>query len=72
MNKCENCKHYYHSPNILGGVAECTMDIKPIMSMWPNDACGIFSLTDDDKLKDQRECYAKAIPSDNKLCTNQK
>ena len=51
---------------------ECTMDIKPIMSMWPNDACGIFSLTDDDKLKDQRECYAKAIPSDSKLCTNQK
>lgn len=36
---CENCKHYCYTPNILGGIAECKMDIKALNTFWRNNAC---------------------------------
>ena len=37
--KCDSCKWYSHTPNILGGVTECTKGVKPLKSFWPNEAC---------------------------------
>jgi hypothetical protein len=36
---CENCKHYQHKPNIIGGISECVIDVKPLNTFWRNDAC---------------------------------
>jgi len=44
-NKCENCKFYHHSPNVLGGVAECRKEVKWLSTFWQNDACNKFEAT---------------------------
>jgi hypothetical protein len=56
-NKCENCKYYSHRPNILGGIAECRKEIKPLNTFWANDACSEFDETEKDNLKGQNDFY---------------
>ena len=55
--KCENCKYYTHTPNILGGIAECTKEIKFLNTFWSNEACDEFKETREDKLKKQNDFY---------------
>ena len=55
--KCENCKYYNHKPNILGGVAECFLEVKWLSTFWPNEACNKFSQTNKDQLKAQNDFY---------------
>lgn len=57
IKKCENCKYYSHTPNILGGIAECMKEVKPLNTFWNNDACDKFKQTDEDKLKQQNDFY---------------
>jgi hypothetical protein len=54
-NKCENCKNYRHTPNILGGIAECLIEEKYLNTFWDNEACSKFKGTESDNLKPQRE-----------------
>ena len=39
---CENCRHYKHTKNIIGGVTECLLDVKALNTFWRNDACGKY------------------------------
>lgn len=55
--KCENCKNYHHSPNILGGIATCNLDVKYMNTFWSNDACEKFEPTVKDNLKEQKDFY---------------
>jgi len=57
MRKCENCNYYTHTPNILGGVAECVIGIKSLNVFMPNDACENYIESDGDKLKSQKQLY---------------
>ena len=57
MENCENCKFYSHSPNILGGIAECRKDVKWLSTFSMNEACEKFESTTEDNLKAQRELY---------------
>jgi len=59
--KCENCKFYHHSPNILGGIAECSREVKKLNTFWPNEACEKFESTDEDKLKAQNDFYKEHL-----------
>jgi hypothetical protein len=56
-NRCENCKYYNHTPNILGGIAECAKDIKPLDVFWINEVCDEYESTNEDKLKAQNDLY---------------
>jgi hypothetical protein len=40
--QCKDCVAYRYNPNILGGVAECYNEIKPLNVFWPNEACQFF------------------------------
>ena len=60
-NKCENCVNYHHSPNILGGVAECLIDVKPINTFWPNEACEKYKEAKHDNLKAQNDFYKEHL-----------
>lgn len=55
--KCENCKFYSHRPNILGGIAECIKEVKPLNTFWANDACNKFEYAEENKLKEQKDFY---------------
>ena len=55
--KCENCISYRHNPNILGGIAECMKEVKPLNTFWANDACDKFEFTEENKLKAQNDFY---------------
>jgi len=66
-NKCENCKFYRHIPNILGGVAECNKNVKPLNTFHPNEACDKFEHTDEDKLKAQNDFYNEHLDGAIKL-----
>jgi len=59
--KCENCKFYSHTANILGGVAECNKDVKPLNTFWLNEACDKFEVTNEDKLKAQNDFYKEHL-----------
>lgn len=61
MKKCENCKYYVHSPNILGGLAECILNVKHLNSMLYNDACKKHAETKKDNLQDQKDFYKKHL-----------
>lgn len=60
-NKCENCKFYNHKPNILGGIAECVKEVKPLLTFWNNESCDKHELTHEDKLKPQNELYKEHL-----------
>lgn len=55
--ECETCKHYEHSPNILGGIAKCILGEKQLMTFWPNEACERYAGTKQDNLKSQNDFY---------------
>lgn len=55
--QCENCINYLHTPNIIGGIAECLRDIKPLATFWNNEPCEYHEFTDEDKLKIQNDYY---------------
>ena len=59
--KCENCRYYLHTANILGGIAECRKEVKWLKTFWPNDACDEFEETDKDNLKAQRDFYKEHL-----------
>lgn len=59
--KCENCKFYSHTANILGGVVKCNKEIKSLNTFWPNDACDKFEATNEDKLKAQNDFYKECL-----------
>ena len=61
MNYCETCKFYLHTPNILGGIAECILAEKRLTTFWKNEACDKYQHTDIDKLKPQNEYYKKHL-----------
>ena len=42
MKDCKNCKWYTYKPNILGGIAECLREVKPMNVFHPNQACEQF------------------------------
>lgn len=42
MKDCDQCKHYSHRPNILGGITECMLRVKWLSTYWPNEPCEIF------------------------------
>lgn len=42
MKKCENCVYYKYTSNILGGIAECLKEVKPLTTFWNNDACDLY------------------------------
>lgn len=60
-NKCENCVHYSHKANALGGVAKCEKEVKWLSTFWSNDACDAFEKTDKDNLKEQRDFYTVTL-----------
>ena len=60
-SKCENCKFYHHSPNVLGGVAECRKEVKWLSTFWQNDACEKFEATEKDNLKAQNDFYKEHL-----------
>ena len=62
-NKCENCKFYNHSPNILGGIAECEKGIKYLSTFFTNRACNEFKATGKDNLKAQNDYYKEHLKS---------
>lgn len=59
--KCESCKWYRHSPNILGGVAECLKEVKYMNTFWPNEACEKHEATEVDNLKAQNDFYKENL-----------
>jgi len=61
MKYCETCKYYHHSPNILGGTAECTLAEKDLMTFWRNEACKLYKKTNTDKLKAQNDYYKEHL-----------
>ena len=61
MKYCETCKFYIHTPNILGGIAECILAEKQLLTFWKNKACSKYQHTDIDKLKPQNEYYKKYL-----------
>jgi len=50
--KCENCIKYRHTPNIIGGVSECLLDVKLLMSFWANEACDKYQEKDNAPVPD--------------------
>lgn len=54
---CEGCKFYHHTPNILGGIAECMRFDKTLNTFWINPACDDFQQSDTDNLKAQNDFY---------------
>ncbi len=57
---CENCKHYQHTPNILGGIAECLLAKKSLFTFILNDSCELHSYTDEDKHSQQNKMYKES------------
>jgi len=55
--KCENCKWYKHTANILGGIAECQKEVKPLNTFWDNEPCDKHEETNKDNLKQQNDYY---------------
>ncbi len=41
--KCENCKHFRYTPNIIGGISECLLEVKGLNTFWPNNACDKYA-----------------------------
>ena len=41
-DRCEDCKQYSYTSNILGGVAVCIKHHKNLLVYWPNAACEDF------------------------------
>ena len=61
MKYCETCKYYHHTPNILGGVSRCLLEVKNLMTFCENKACGLYKETNIDKLKAQNDYYKKYL-----------
>jgi len=61
MKYCETCKYYHHSPNILGGIAECLLAEKKLTTFWENEACKLYKKTNTDKLKAQNDYYKEHL-----------
>jgi hypothetical protein len=55
--KCESCQWYEHTPTILGGIASCMQDVKPLNTFLDNEACKQHKFTNFDKLKAQNDYY---------------
>lgn len=45
--KCDDCKFYRYTSNILGGVTTCTMEVKFMNTFIPNEACDKFELKEE-------------------------
>ncbi len=61
MNYCETCKYYRHTPNILGGIAECVLGEKSLMTFWKNKACEKYQHTDVDNMDAQNKYYKEHL-----------